>query len=76
MLHPRVGLVVPKYRHTAVERNRLKRQVREVVRVELLTVFPSVDVVIRARSNAYGVQFSLLRDDLCAVVREVEKLVP
>ena len=69
-------MVVPKYRHTAVERNRLKRHVREVVRVELLTVFPSVDVVIRARSNAYGVQFSLLRDDLRGVVPEVEKLFP
>ena len=76
MLHPRVGLVVPKYNHSAVERNQLKRRVREVVRAELLGVFPAVDVVIRSRSNAYGVQFLLLRDDLRSLVPEVGKLFP
>ena len=76
MLHPRVGLVIPKYNHTAVERNRLKRRVREVIRSELLGVLPSIDIVIRSRTDAYGVQFSILRNDLRGLVSEVGKLFP
>ena len=76
MSHPRIGLVVPKYSYSAVERNQLKRRMREIIRSELLSVFPPLDVVIRARANAYGVRFSLLRDDLRRTVPEVEKLFP
>ncbi|MDQ6611396.1 MAG: ribonuclease P protein component, partial [Gemmatimonadota bacterium] len=32
----RVGVVVPRYGHSAVDRNRLKRRLRELIRVELL----------------------------------------
>lgn len=35
---PRVGFVVAKYSHTAVERNRLKRRLRELVRTRLMPV--------------------------------------
>lgn len=34
--HARVGLIVPKYRHGSVERNRVKRRLRELTRLELL----------------------------------------
>ncbi len=34
--HARVGFVVPKYGHTSVDRNRLKRRLRELVRTRLL----------------------------------------
>ena len=34
--HARVGFVVPKYGHSSVERNRLKRRLRELVRRRLL----------------------------------------
>jgi len=34
--HARVGFVVPKYGHSSVERNRLKRRLRELVRTRLL----------------------------------------
>ena len=33
---PRVGIVVPRHQHSAVDRNRLKRRLRELVRLELL----------------------------------------
>jgi ribonuclease P protein component len=63
----RIGLVVPRHRHTAVERNRLKRQLRELVRLQLLSEVSAADVVIRARPEAYAASFELLGRDIEAV---------
>src|SRR5215204_1662918 len=49
----RVGFIVPKHKQTAVARNRLKRRLRELVRLRLLPGAPAADVVIRARREAY-----------------------
>ena len=51
---PRVGIVVPRHKHSAVDRNRLKRRLRELVRLELLPVLraaSALDVAIRARAR-------------------------
>ena len=61
---PRVGWIVPKYKHGSVERNRVKRRLREVVRLEWLPVLPPCDVVIRALPPAYGLDFAAFRRDL------------
>jgi ribonuclease P protein component len=74
--HPRVGFIVPKYGRSGVERNRLKRQLREIVRTQLLMHLFGVDVVIKARANAYGVQFSALADELRQTPAEVARLLP
>ena len=70
LLHPRVAFVVPKYGHSAVDRNPLKRQLREIVRTRLLGKLPCVDLVVRTRASAYGVTFPALAAEL---VRAVEK---
>lgn len=62
--HPRVGIVVPRHGQTAVLRNRLKRRLRELVRLRMLRELPAVDVVIRARREAYDVAFAALRDEV------------
>ena len=68
----RWGLVVPKHRHNIVDRNRLKRRLREVGRTEVLprlwAAGLEVDVLVRARREAYDVGFRQLRDELCAVM--------
>ncbi|MGQ0815686.1 MAG: ribonuclease P protein component [Gemmatimonadota bacterium] len=68
--YPRVGVVVPKHRRTAVERNRLKRRLREVLRAEVLPRLRAsaitADVVVRARKEAYLATFTQLRDELIA----------
>jgi ribonuclease P protein component len=66
----RIGIVVPKHHHSAVERNRLKRRLRELVRLELLPLIRSraVDVAIRARREAYDSSFDLLRRDIHRIV--------
>ena len=70
-------MVVPKYKRTGVERNRLKRRLREIARTRLLPSLsaggtPPVDLVIRALPNAYGAPFGRLSDE---AVRSVERVV-
>lgn len=55
---------MPKYSRTSVERNRLKRRLREVVRTELLPHLPPADMVVRARREAYDASFDELRGQL------------
>ena len=69
---PRLGVLVPKHRHTVVERNRLKRRLRELGRTRLLPVLRGAglgtDVVVRARWEAYGASFAELRAELDEVL--------
>jgi ribonuclease P protein component len=58
--HPRVGFVVPKHGRSAVERNLLKRRLRELVRTLILHRLPVVDLVIHARPSAYRLDFAEL----------------
>lgn len=62
--HPRVGLIVPRFRHSAVARNRVRRRLREIARRGPLGALPSVDVLVRARPAAYAAEYTALRDDL------------
>jgi len=71
--HARVAIVVPRYKHTAIRRNRVKRWLRELVRLELLPTLRAVlpcDVAIRSRPNAYDASLDDLRDDIRLVVRQ------
>jgi ribonuclease P protein component len=78
----RIGFVVPKPRRrpgeprtrirgAAVRRNRLKRRLREIGRIELLPVLPvgagSLDILVRARPEAYDAEFRELRAELLEV---------
>lgn len=76
LFHPRVGFVVPKFNRSAVERNRLKRQLREIVRTSILGSLPAVDVVIKTRPSAYNAQFSILFTELSQAASAAEQLDP
>jgi ribonuclease P protein component len=65
--HPRVGFIVPKYTRTAVARNRLKRRLREIVRLHWLSRLGPVDLVIRSRASAYEASFAALVADLASL---------
>jgi ribonuclease P protein component len=61
---------VPRHQHSAVDRNRLKRRLKELARVELLPALrhtPAADVAIRARREAYAAEFDSLRADVRAI---------
>jgi len=70
--HPRVGFIVPKYKHSSVERNRLKRRLREIVRQELLTVLPpAVYAVVRALPASYSADYAELALELRQAAIEI-----
>lgn len=60
LLHPRVGVVVPKYRRNTVDRNRTRRQLRELARQKILPIAGSIDLLLRAKPEAYGASFDQL----------------
>jgi ribonuclease P protein component len=69
LLHPRVGVVVPKYRRDIGDRNRTKRQLRELARTRILPVIGSVDVLLRAKPEAYGARFEQLSMEIDVIAR-------
>jgi len=60
----RVGLIVPRYRHSAVARNQVKRRLRELARLRLLPSGLPFDVVVRIRPEAYEAAFDQLSADI------------
>ena len=58
--HSRVGVVVPKHGQNIVDRNRTKRRLRELVRLRLLPVIGQVDLLVRAKPEAYRSTFDEL----------------
>ena len=55
---------MPRYKHTAVARNRLKRRLRELSRLRLLPADIAADVVVRVRPEAYEASFDALVLDI------------
>lgn len=70
---PRLGLIVPKFRSSAVARNRLRRRLREVWRQEVQSRQPAWDLVIRTRREAYDASFQTLRGE---VIRWRDAVLP
>ena len=66
----RVGIIVPKHKHSGVERNRLKRRLRELARLRLLPTLNAGAVLLRARPEAYGAEFEALGRDVERAARE------
>ena len=68
-------MIVPKHRHSIVERNRVKRRLREIGRTRVLPRLRerglALDVLVRARREAYGVGFRRLSDELQSMTEEL-----
>lgn len=64
---------MPRHHHSAVDRNRLKRRLKELARVELLPSLGAggpMDLAIRARREAYDAPFAALRADVLSIARD------
>jgi ribonuclease P protein component len=71
--HVRLAVIVGKHRHTIVERNRLRRRLRELARVRLIPFHSDIDVVIRCLPTAYGASFSSLTDEIDQIGRQLSE---
>jgi ribonuclease P protein component len=71
MGHVRVAIVVPKFEFTVVRRNKLKRRLRELTRMHILTQACSCDLVLRARRETYRATFDQLREEISLLAAEM-----
>ncbi len=72
---PRVGLTVGKVMGKAVDRNRIKRRMREAVRHNLLLLPRSVDVVLHPRRSVLDLDSGVLEREVATVFRAVDRMV-
>lgn len=68
---PRVAVVVGKHGHGSVERNRLKRRMRDLVRTRVLAGLGATDSVWRSAPAAYGASFAELEQQVLSLARSL-----
>jgi ribonuclease P protein component len=69
---PRIGLTVPKALGKAVDRNRIKRRMREAVRHNLALITSPVDVILHPRRSVIDLEFTLLEREVAQIFRSVQ----
>ena len=71
----RLGVVVPKHRKRIVDRNLVRRRLRELGRTTLLPALRNhelrLDVMLRARPEAYGATFPELEAEVLSLAEEL-----
>ncbi len=69
---PRIGLTVPKALGKAVDRNRIKRRMREAVRAALPLLSAPVDVILHPRRAVIDLDFAQLKREVATIFRSVQ----
>jgi ribonuclease P protein component len=65
----RFGMSVGRALGGAVVRNRLRRRVREILRLSRREIPPGWDIIVHPRASVAGAEFALLRDELMELLR-------
>ena len=69
---PRIGLTVPKALGKAVDRNRIKRRLREAIRHSLADLTAPVDVVLHPKRSTLTLEFSLIEREVSLIFRSIQ----
>jgi ribonuclease P protein component len=69
---PRIGLTVGKVMGKAVERNRIKRRLRECIRHNAALLSGPVDVILHPRRTVMEMEFARLDREVASVFRTVQ----
>jgi ribonuclease P protein component len=70
---PRVGITVSRALGGAVERNRIKRRMREAIRFHLATLSAPVDVVFNPKKTTLAAEFSSIEQEVKRAFEVVQK---
>ena len=74
--HTRLGLSIGRKFGRAVERNRVKRRLREIFRLCKHQLKPGYDVVITIRRDAAGRSYDELRDSVTTLLKRLDLFRP
>jgi len=66
--YARAAVIVGKHGHTIVERNQLRRRLRELVRLKILSAMKANDIIVRVFPSAYDSSFNQLSNEIDEVV--------
>lgn len=69
---PRIGLTVPKALGKAVDRNRIKRRLREAIRHALPLLNAPVDVILHPKRSVIEADFANLEREVAVIFRSVQ----
>lgn len=72
---PRIGFTVGKVVGSAVERNRVRRRLREGVRLHRSELIAPVDIVINPKKSALKAQFSELESEIVRAFEVIGKSI-
>ena len=72
---PRIGLRVGRVVGEAVERNRIKRRLREALRLHRAELSSAVDIVVHPKRSALKVDFAGLEKEIQRALEAVERAV-
>jgi ribonuclease P protein component len=72
---PRVGLTAGKVLGKAVERNRIKRRLREIVRRRATLVTGDVDIVLHPRRAVLTIEFARLDSEIVRIFTGVQSAI-
>ncbi len=71
----RAGVVVGKHGHSVVERNKLRRRLRELIRLHVIPDFAGIDLVLYAGSSTYSLGFEKLAGEIIRMKVQLTSVV-